>query len=95
MDANMASATTQLNSNSEDEEDEESCEEGENFKECNESIYTGDDDLSEGKYDSDVEEVSSGIFDTEHSKKYEMPQKLHAGTVECGRAGSGKHVNSA
>ncbi len=51
MNANMALATAQLNSNSEDEEDDESSKEGENFKECDESIYTGDDDLSEGKYD--------------------------------------------
>ncbi len=76
MNANMASATAHLNSNSEDEEDEESSEEGENFKECNESIYTGYNDLSKGKYDSDVEEVSSGIFDAEHSKKYETLQNF-------------------
>jgi hypothetical protein len=76
MNANMASATEQLNSNSEDEEDEDSSKEGENFKEWDEGIYTRDDDLSEGKYDSDVEEVSSGIFDAEHSKKYEMPQNF-------------------
>ncbi len=71
MNANMTLATTQLNSNSEDKEDEDSSEEGKNFKECDESIYTGDDDLSEGKYDSDVDKVSSGIFDAEHGKKYE------------------------
>ncbi len=76
MNANMASATAQLNSNLEDEEDEESSKEGGSFKECNESIYTGEDDLSEGKYDSDVEEVSSRIFDAEHSKKYETPQNF-------------------
>jgi hypothetical protein len=40
------------------------------------SIHTGENDLSIGKYDPNSIEVSSGIFDVEHSKKYETPNNF-------------------
>ncbi len=48
----------------------------ESFNEKDMSIHTGDHDLSLGEYDPDSIEVSLGIFDAEHSKKYETPNSF-------------------
>jgi hypothetical protein len=76
MTANMAMAVAQLNSRSEDKEERGSGNKEESFNEKDMSIHTGDHDLSMGEYDPDSIEVSTGIFDTEHSKKYKMPNNF-------------------
>jgi hypothetical protein len=76
MTANMAMALAQLNSRSEDEEEGGSGDKEESFNEKDMSIHTGDHDLSMGEYNPDSIEVSSGIFDAEHSKKYETPNNF-------------------
>jgi hypothetical protein len=74
--ANMAMASAQLNSHSEDEEEGGLGDKEESFDEKDMSIYTGDHNLSMGKYDPNSIEESPGIFDAEHSKKYEMPNNF-------------------
>jgi hypothetical protein len=76
MTANMAMALAQLNSCSEDKEEGGSGNKKESFDENNMRIHTGDHDLSMGKYNLDSIEVSSGIFDAEHSMKYKMPKNF-------------------
>jgi hypothetical protein len=76
MTANMAMALAQLNSCSEDEEEGGSGDEEESFNEKDMSIHTGDHNLSMGEYNPNSIEVSSGIFDAEHSKKYETPNNF-------------------
>jgi hypothetical protein len=73
MNTNMASASAKFNSSLEDEEGERSANKEESYNKKDMSIHTGDQDLSIGDYDPDANEVSSGIFDAEHSKKYEEP----------------------
>jgi hypothetical protein len=70
MTANMAMALAQLNSRSEDEEEGGSGGKEESFDKKDMSIHTGDHGLSMGEYDPNSIEVSPGIFDMEHSKKY-------------------------
>ncbi len=76
MTANMVMASAQLNSCSEDKEEGGSGDKEESFDEKDMSIHTGDHNLSMGKYDPDSIEVSSGIFDAEHSKKYVTPNNF-------------------
>ncbi len=76
MTTNMAMALVQLNSCSEDEEEGGSGNKEESFDEKDMSIHTGDHNLSMSEYHPDSIEVSSGIFDAEHSKKYKTPNSL-------------------
>jgi hypothetical protein len=76
MTANMALALTQLNSRSEDKEEGGLGDKEESFNKKDMSIHTGDHDVRMGKYDPNSIEVSLGIFDVEHSKKYEMPNSF-------------------
>jgi hypothetical protein len=76
MTANMALASAQLNSRSEDMEEGGSGNEEESFNKKDMSIHTGDHNLSLGEYDPNSIEVSLGIFDAEHSKKYAMPNSF-------------------
>jgi hypothetical protein len=76
MTANMASALAQLNDPSGDEDKEGSGKEEESFNETDLSICSGDHDLSIEEYNPDAVEVSSGIFDAEHSKKYKTPNSF-------------------
>ncbi len=76
MTANMAMALTQLNSRSEDKEEGGSGDKEESFDEKDMSIHTGDHNLSMGKYNPNSIEVSSGIFDAEHRKKYKTPNNF-------------------
>jgi hypothetical protein len=76
MTANMASALAQLNDCSDDKDKEGSGKEEEIFKENNPSIRSGDHNLSIEEYNPDAVEVLLGIFDAEHSKKYETPNSF-------------------
>jgi hypothetical protein len=76
MTANMISASTQLNAPSDEGEDDSSDKEGVRFLNEDRSDCSGDHDLSIGKYNLAPIEVSSGIFDLEHSKKYQMPSNF-------------------
>ncbi len=69
MNTNMALASAKFNSSLEDEEGERSAKEEESYNKKDMSIHTGDHNLSIGDYSPDANEVSSGIFDAEHSKK--------------------------
>ncbi len=76
MTANMASVLAQLNGRSDDKDEEGSDKEEESFNKNDLSIRSGDHNLSIEEYDPDSVEVSSGIFDAEHSKKYETPNSF-------------------
>jgi hypothetical protein len=76
MTTNMALALAQLNSCSEDKEEGGLGDKEESFNKKDMSIHTGDNNLSMGKYNPNSIEVSSGIIDAEHSKKYEMPNSF-------------------
>ncbi len=62
MTANMALASAQLNSRSEDKEEGGLGDKEESFNKKDMSIHTGDHDLSLGEYNPDSIEVLSGIF---------------------------------
>jgi hypothetical protein len=66
----------QLNSHSEDKEEGGSGDKEESINEKDVNIHTGDHDLSMGKYNPNSIEVSLGIFDAEHSKKYKTPNNF-------------------
>ncbi len=91
MTANMISALAQLNTRSDEGEEDSSNEEGESFFDEDRNDHSGDHDLSLGEYNPDTIEVSSGIFDAEHSKKYQTPINFVAGTVKYGRPFCWKH----
>jgi hypothetical protein len=76
MTANMASALAQLNSHSDDKDKEGSGKEEVSFNENDLSIRSGDHNLGIEEYDPDAVEVSLGIFDAEHSKKYKTPNSF-------------------
>ena len=76
MTANMASALTQLNGCSDDEDKEGLGKEEESFNKNDLSIHSGDHNLSIEEYNPDAVEVSLVIFDAEHSKKYETPNSF-------------------
>jgi hypothetical protein len=73
MNTNMALALVQFNSSLEDEEEGSSGDEEESFNKKDMSIHAGDHDLSTGDYNPNANELLSGIFDAEQSKKYEEP----------------------
>jgi hypothetical protein len=74
--ANMALALAQLNGCSDNKDKEGLGEEEESFNKNDLSIRSGDHDLSIEEYNSDAVEVSSGIFDAEHIKKYKTPNSF-------------------
>ncbi len=76
MTVNMAMLLAQLNSRSEDKEEEGLGNKEESFGEKDMSIHTGVHDLSMGEYNPDSIEVLSGMFDAEHSKKCETPNNF-------------------
>jgi hypothetical protein len=73
MTANMISALAKLNTCSDEGEDDSLDKEGESFFDKDRSDRSGDHDLSLGEYNPDAIEVSSRIFNAEHSKKYQTP----------------------
>jgi hypothetical protein len=91
MTANMTSASAQLNGCSDDEDEEGLGKEEKSFNKNDLSIRSGDHNLSIEEYDPDAVEVSSGIFNTEHSKKHKTPNSFLQAFVECGRPISGKY----
>jgi hypothetical protein len=76
MTANMVLALAQLNGCSDDKDEEGLGKEEESFNENDLSICSGDHNLSIEEYNPDAVEVLSGIFDAEHSKKYETPNSF-------------------
>jgi hypothetical protein len=76
MTANMALALAQLNGCSDNKDKEGLGKEEESFNKNDLSICSGDHNLSIEEYDPDAVEVSSGIFDAEHSKKYKTPNSF-------------------
>jgi hypothetical protein len=73
MTANMISALAQLNTCLDEGEDNSLNKEEESFLVKDRRDPSGDHDLSLGKYNPDAIEISLGIFNAEHSKKYQTP----------------------
>jgi hypothetical protein len=78
---NMISASAQLNTRSDEGEDDSLDQEGESFLNKDRSDRSGDHDLSLGEYDPDATELLPGIFSMEHSKNYQM---LNIFCRQCG-----------
>ncbi len=72
----MVLASAQLNGHSDNKDEEGLGEEEESFNENDLSVCSGDHNLSIEENDPDAVEVLLGIFDAEHSNKYETPNSF-------------------